>query len=47
MMQANTIRLFRSAWSVSGVPVLNIGSVSMSMNGIRNSSLSRMHLISW
>ena len=25
MMQANTIRLFRSAWSASGVPVLNVG----------------------
>jgi hypothetical protein len=25
MMQLNTIRLFRSAWSVSGVPVLKLG----------------------
>ena len=25
MMQLNTIRLFSSAWSVSGVPVLNVG----------------------
>ena len=47
MMQANTIRLFSSAWSASGVPVLNIGLVSTSMNGIRNSSLSRIDLISW
>jgi len=36
MMQANTISDFSSFWSFSGVPVLNDGSVSVSMNGIRN-----------
>ena len=41
-MQAKTIRIFSSVWSVSGVPVLKCGSVSVSMNGIRNSSLSRI-----
>ena len=46
MMHANTIRLFSSFWSFSGVPVLNEGSVSVSMNGIRNSSLSRIEAIS-
>ena len=46
-MQENTIRLFSSSWSASGVPVLNAGSVSVSMNGIRNSSLSRIDGISW
>ncbi len=47
MMQAKTIRLFSSCWSASGVPVLNVGSVSTLMNGIRKSSLSRIDLISW
>ena len=46
MRQANTIRLFSSFWSASGVPVLKAGSVSVSMNGIRNSSLSRIEGIS-
>ena len=46
MMHENTIRLFSSSWSFSMVPVLNAGSVSTSMNGIRNSSLSRIDLIS-
>ncbi|MNL80572.1 hypothetical protein D3C87_2074620 [compost metagenome] len=47
MMQANTISDFSSFWSFSGVPVLNDGSVSVSMNGIRNSSLSRIDCTSW
>ena len=46
-MQANTIRLFKSFWSLQNHPVLKFGLVSTSMNGIRTHPLSWMHLISW